>query len=296
MPKKWLIDYISCINKVTVDELAIQKSFNILKEHIPSKLYRFRPLYNDFNEKNDYELDNLKKNRIWLSAPSGFNDPFDSKPLFNENEFENLIKYNDKLAYLLNKSGIDNIISSINDLLEKEIENFRISCFTENDYTNTLMWSHYANSHKGFCLLYDYNQDIFKRNEFFWLCINPVIYSKQTFDIAKHLYTMLLSAYTHLNNIEQKINFNNLLLYAIVLYKNKIWEYEKEWRIVMEKRLHGVENIINAPTPKAIYIGINTHPTNIEKLKQIALELKIDAYQMNRVNNSYQLIAKNVNK
>lgn len=40
------------------------------------------------------------------------------------------------------------------DLLKGKIEEFRVACFTESPYA-MLMWAHYANSHKGFCIEYE---------------------------------------------------------------------------------------------------------------------------------------------
>lgn len=78
---------------------------------------------------SQYSLSSIANEFCWWSSPSDFNDPFDS-----------------------------NIIDS--EYLRKEIySKHKIYCLSEvND--SLLMWSHYSDSHKGFCLEFsDYTDD-----------------------------------------------------------------------------------------------------------------------------------------
>lgn len=48
------------------------KDISALKNKIPQKFYRYRSL------SNEYEMDNIIQEQIWLSTPTEFNDPYDS--------------------------------------------------------------------------------------------------------------------------------------------------------------------------------------------------------------------------
>jgi len=92
-----------------------------------------------------------------------------------------------------------------------EIQNKGMTCFSKSDKI-FLMWSHYADSHKGACLTFDIEKD----NDFFWLLYiveYPDTYPKINFvkDIHKR--------YKH-----------------VLAMKSKDWEYEQEVRIVRDKR------------------------------------------------------------
>ena len=82
-----------------------------------------------------------------------------------------------------------------------------------------LMWSHYANEHKGFCVEYNISKwevtDVRNRVLF------PVIYRDDFFDFTPHL----------ISNIQSN-NFNNIYTTISGATKSKEWEYEQEWRFI----------------------------------------------------------------
>lgn len=305
----WLNEYINCLNGQTCEELDVEKSFKIKEQNLPEKLYRFRPLYDDNKTFNKYEFDNLLNNKIWLSCPDVFNDPYDSKPLYSsENLFDLYMK--DTQTRELLASGIKQIFPAetnpTNDdiykagvdifknnheapLLKMALEQcnfFRIGCFTENDFTNILMWSHYANKHEGYCL--EYNIADLDINANFSRFMFPVIYSDKIFDISTHLHTMIKSALSQ-HEGTKKMHFNNLLFYSVVLFKSKDWLYEREWRLVMEKRLQRIENLLNAPIPTAIYLGSKIKDINKEEIIKTSQRLHIPIYQMVQKGDDYNL-------
>ena len=73
------------------------------------------------------------------------------------------------------------------------------------------MWSHYADSHRGICLVFDW------QNEFFAQAF-PVIYQKKR---------------PLVNPIFQS---HEKMLDHALLTKSDHWEYEKEWRIVQYRQ------------------------------------------------------------
>ncbi len=89
----------------------------------------------------------------------------------------------------------------------------RVACFSE-DNTSLLMWSHYAWNHKGFCIEYDFNNSAYSKH------LKPVQYTKDRHFISKDFRD------------GSNRDFGNSII-AAALYKSDVWDYEKEWRLVI---------------------------------------------------------------
>jgi hypothetical protein len=180
--------------------------------------------YYSFNEHTESIF---TKNEIYFQSPREFNDPFDTKCkyIFEGSEQE-------KICFLLNMQSenperisaenIDCVLSLPNgekeflgkmDYLDPIRRNIGIYCLSaKND--SILMWSHYADSHKGFCIKFSTTNNFFV-NAF------KISYTKQL------PVNNLLSP----NNVEEtKKEF---------LSKADDWAYEKEYRII-ESRGAGI--------------------------------------------------------
>ena len=283
--KLWLKEYENCLNELYGNDLNIKKSIDIKRKHIPKTLYRFRALTD--NGDNDYEFENLENDTIWLNSPKIFNDPYDTKPLYNPYNLYNLLN-ND----VSTKKLIENRDSKeVKDLFAKTFEEFcqtyRIGCFTKNEPTNILMWSHYAHYHEGYCVEYKIDET-FEKHEIFWNGMCPVIYSDNIFDLSVYLYTMIKNAVSLIENKDNK-HFNNIIFNLVALYKSNLWSYENEWRVVMDKNLYRIDNLINAPKPSAIYVGLNTSDRNKAILKNISRKRDIKLFYIKRCSDEYRL-------
>lgn len=114
----------------------------------------------------------------------------------------------------------------------------KISCFSES-VDSILMWPHYADSHKGICIEYNYGSlepgDLRRR------LLYPVIYSEELFDA-----TTLLT--------DQKINAPLIALLAAI-HKSPHWSYEKEWRLIIPSGIIQDDSLFSAAPVSAIYLG-----------------------------------------
>lgn len=133
--------------------------------------------------------------------------------------------------------------------------------FGNEDNNNQLLWAHYGNSYKGFCIEYDTKNIKDKLN------IYPVNYSE------------ILDITSFLNNAINNKETPPLFPYYIPTRKNSIWKYEKEWRFISIDN-----NPIKSPSsnkqdlmPNAIYLGPKISKVNEFLLKGIADYLKITA-------------------
>ena len=86
---------------------------------------------------------------------------------------------------------------------------------------NLLMWAHYANSHKGFCIGYKF-EDIINK---FGINILPVIYSEE---------------YSVIRSYKMFEDYDEFFLDE---WRSKSieWSYEKEWRLVGDYQKQAVK-------------------------------------------------------
>ena len=271
--------------------------------HKNSKGSLFR--YRSFDSKG-HNISALKENRIYLSAPSNVNDPWNCrtyleyKPnpdsffktdisddeMLKESSLEvgvdfdliNILSSDQNKQIIENYSSNSQEIENKNIYYEKEYndkrkelitEKFRLGCFSE-DCESILMWSHYAYYHKGFCLEYDIDE--LKK----YTNIMPVIYLKEPFDFWDEY-------------VERQAQNSIIANY----FKYDAWKYEEEWRIVVMKNdcKENENNIsyIDMPNPKHIYLGVNASKENEQILQEIAKEKGFDISRMKMRNNKYEL-------
>ncbi|EIE9605329.1 DUF2971 domain-containing protein [Vibrio parahaemolyticus] len=193
-------------------------------------------------------IDVLKNKSIRFSQPSAFNDPFEFKPVIStvaspeyfQNYFinnfdvlvdEQLSKLPVHLRSQVSKSDLRDMLGGIlasnhnpvseilkntgavvSDVLtEKSNELIGVLSLTEK-YDNLLMWAHYADSHRGFCLGFDASAEFFNRkrsekDEFYHL--RKVQYSDKR--PSKSMMDMSPT--------------------EMFLLKSNEWKYEQEWRM-----------------------------------------------------------------
>lgn len=128
-------------------------------------------------------------------------------------------------------------------------QGFSALSLSENS-SSTLMWSHYSDSHRGFCIEYDFSTlpygDLRRR-----LCC-PVFYTAKLRDATRYLSSGTRS-------------FNNLFGQLMLLMKLSDWAYEKEWRIIDAIGPAHANKELAMPAPSAIILGSQVESGN-EKL------------------------------
>lgn len=196
------------------------------------ELYSYRAI-------TEYSLDDLNNKTITVCHPSTMNDPFDS-----------LIipwRSNEVMEKMCNEKRH---ISSY----QKSLDYFRIRCFSTNCPQNMLMWSHYANEHKGFCIKYRLSKHFIKGEESIF---------------NKHMYLKKIKYTSDKTSIETK-TINSSLGYAT---KHKDWEYENEIRLISfdpeVKGKYSSIRIDDASSIEEIYFGCRCSDSDIKKIKNI---------------------------
>lgn len=291
--KKLLHKIERLIYSLSSGELSYEDSKKyegILYETIDSILPRY--LYK-FRDDSDIQIDNLKNDSLYLNIPANFNDPTENLAFLDQNKlvptvldmppfnciFDPTDKEDASIGYLLKKTDILNKSLNYITIVRKRT---KLVCLSE-VIDSTLMWSHYANSHRGFAIRYDINDFEFDnckncKDSISKYCFRPkkpvfpVIYTEKRYDATERAIARAL--YLERNSGIDREDYSIPLL--SILQKNKDWEYEKEWRIVcQDTNSKYIECKANA-----VYLGVNCSKEKSVKLARIAREKGIPLYKM----------------
>lgn len=188
-------------------------------------------------------------------------------------------------AFEVNKkdffNNIDAILKQAEDYLRR---NTFIACFSETVKSIT-MWSHYADSHKGFVLEYDLKNlncqcDTCNKKD---TCSDRVIYNLYPiiYDNRRYDATSFVECYLGLSlGLNAKID-DKMYYTKAALYKSTQWQYEKEWRLFLNKDNSTGLSCLNIKVkPVAIYYGNDMSAINKKILSGMAKEKGIKEYQM----------------
>lgn len=226
-------------------------------------------LYSFRNEK-EYTFKDLEGEKISFSNPITFNDPLDT------------------ILYQWLDYRIDNAKDSCPMLLKRASEYIKARCFVSipqgtgsyNDIekANSLMWAHYANSHKGICIRYRFKPEFFTDDESTqkFITVKPMDYDQNSLKIDESL------------SIDKA-------LYA----KNPIWKYEDETRIVYYnpacKEDYGDVELGANAIVEAIYLGVKCSDETREHVQRWLRGTSIPLYQMHiSAEDAYKLVAKRI--
>ena len=202
-------------------------------------LYSFRSF-------NVFSLSDLINNEITVSPSKKMNDPFDS--VINLWGSEEQLKVTCK-----EHKHIKN--------LSRSFDYFRIRSFcngeTEEALENLLMWSHYADEHRGYCVKYKLSKHFIKQDEndsFEHMFLKPIIYRKDEEKV----------------DISGMTSINTDLAFAT---KHESWKYEKEVRLIVynpnkEESFYGIPLDKNSCI-EAIYFGCKCEPKTINTIKNL---------------------------
>ena len=215
------------------------------------RFYKFKPI-------DKWLIESIVKNSLYVPSLEQLNDPFDCQI-----NLENLLELSISLASEREKDFISNIRSNkiFIENFNNQISSFgvySVSIHEEDILQETLMWSHYADKHKGVCLEYHIPEHFCRSHLLspgYIAASGAVIYEEN--DLAKRVTQLPL----------RNEEFSSGLAWIYLLSKNKSWKYEKEGRLITWK-----PGIIDIPklSLKRIYFGLNANPSDIELVATLA--------------------------
>ncbi|MCQ2303937.1 MAG: DUF2971 domain-containing protein [Bacteroidales bacterium] len=191
---------IAAKNDKPQESLSYYQTAQYLKSFLKSdfenqefvKLYTYRPI-------SQYSIADIVNDEITVTSPKLMNDPFDSVFTLwaSEENFKKICSEPKHVPFLV-----------------ESFNSFRIRSFTRARNCNSiLMWSHYADEHKGICLKYRLSPHFIKQKE----TENNV-----------HMYLKNISYLNKNVSLDVK-SLNSNLAFAT---KKCDWKYEKEVRLI----------------------------------------------------------------
>ena len=240
--------------------------------------YNVREFYS-FRTVSEYSLKDLRESHLTLGTPEKFNDVVDSLVYpWLWGQAHDLTKPEEQEASLL---------------LHQAWSYARIRCFAYNkplptsdnpvpkpytdkeEYSNTLMWAHYTDMHKGFCAKYQFSSQLTHEDL-----------------VNKRALTLGEVQYVDSFRMDKPVIDRNIAFFT----KSKDWEYEHEKRLlyydVNSTELYHELSIPNDCLTD-IYFGVRCSDNDKEKIINALRGKNIRYHQMViDLNDIYRLLAK----
>jgi hypothetical protein len=202
---------------------------------IPAILYKYRDWENEHHKKL------IQKGEVYFTSPQRLNDPFDCtipprydlldekstreflRKLLRENRPNLPSQEIERLTYEIEHKADNRLVEIVKEVFMAlpEIKKQENGIFTLSKIKDSiLMWSHYSNFHKGFCIGLNSEKSV----HFF-----KTLYEMRNIPIAPYKVEYS-SEYPFLD--PQDIDKNEFWLKQFTV-KSKDWAYEKEWRYIL---------------------------------------------------------------
>lgn len=227
----------------------------IIKGHFPQYWYKYRSI--------SRAKEIITGGDLYFSSPKDFNDPFDCQIIqtckYEKKDVISLFSHADQcrdnpeiLNYIENTldDNINNgkLYEAIECAFRNNLYSTGVCCFSS-IYDSILMWSHYAENHKGVCLKFD------------------VIKDPPFFD-----YPLLMSykdEYPQINFAKDSMK----CIITVLSTKYADWEYEKELRVY--KKQKGTYSFSLFSLTEIIF-GCKTEEKDIGEIMKLVREFHYD--------------------
>lgn len=184
----------------------------------PDYLYKYQTL-------SAYSLASLTNNTIWMAKPTTFNDPFDCALTLDRAKYTESVMHAISVAMERAKTeglkpehlrdiwpGDAEAFEDLRGKLLGLVQTMGICSFSAVP-NHLLMWSHYANHHRGFCVGYDCREGTLLRKKACKVRYEDTVPSLSAADFSPQN--------------------SNEAFDVLWLTKAKYWSYEEEWRVMM---------------------------------------------------------------
>lgn len=204
----------------------------------------------------------------------------------------NLIKMINPTIYNEFSDTVEKGKTKFNDEISKVVNEIKksllVCCYSKRN-DSILMWSHYAESHKGICIEFNpYDDNDFKE----------VSYSKKRIKFDMKNITSIVLAYDYLG---EKVNPKNKIVMKSImksfLTKSEDWKYEEEVRSIYSTNDNSgrvtFENnkyLVNPGDIVAIYVGCKMSKENENKVRELAKTIPV--YRMVESETEYKVLEK----
>lgn len=246
----------------------------------PASLYKYY-------RGTERDIENLKANKMWYSAPCKYNDVFDCEITVDETALFDcalqLAPDGTKIrtgspAWKQLRQTMYKEIKSFCSTFESMRSGMGIVCLSESD-ESLLMWAHYANNHHGMCVEYDL-MEINKQLNFTPV---PIIYSDD-----RVCFNVLNPATIGNDSVA--------LFLRSITSKSEEWSYEREWRIIRDAVACGdcwnsekKGALLDMICPSSITLGCAADEELEKSVREYCEEKIIPLYKMQKDPKQYRL-------
>jgi hypothetical protein len=271
----WKDAYFQSLTKVDKGTEPAE-ALDLKRSNFPPALYRYRSL-----ERLAYLLEELRDNYLYLSQPAGFNDPYDSglsiswEHILKQAIEEHTPEYPVHLAEYVEEAFANSIQgfflsaygmrTPFSDLFSTFREKLGVSCFAT-DPKSVVMWSHYANQHRGICLEFPCAEML--TNKSFLKILHPVRYTDNFRDVFRLFWPP---------NIELDQVSPDILPILAACHKSEEWSYEGEWRLVSMDLVSGRKFFLRSCNikPSRIILGAKIEQPNRAAIEELAQKISV---------------------
>ncbi len=309
----WTDDFLDLLKQSTLGQSRFEEAIALKQQHLPARIYKYRT-------DNSYARENLASDTVWLASPASYNDPYDCFLRFSAPSMVSAFERNlidafvagykveiapeevaaakesaqplEALSHIISSIGkpgnsaISFLLHMVPNYIETAVEFLQIVrsvaklCSFSRVGDSILMWSHYANQHRGFCV--EYEVASFDAGDAFLKNLYPVIYSEELFDLTPWAEKLVSGQREELTTVFPLLG---------VLQKFDGWSYEREWRYVRFQEKPTPDCNRSMPRPTRVLLGAKALPETINDLTEICKAKQIPLWQMRMADDKYELVA-----
>ena len=206
--------------------------------------------YFKFRAINKHLVESLATPSWYFSTPAALNDPFDCR-LNLKRYLENAVSSTSGRTQLNLRSIIEN--PGYQDW-DQKFQNVGVCSFSLTP-DETLLWSHYADQHRGVCLLYNIPASFLLDKGNRIIGVDKITYGDEK--MMECLTTLTGDAY----------KFTEVLIKTYLTTKSPSWRYEAEARIIRE-----VDGLLQIPGHflEQVCFGLRTESVDIDLVTKLA--------------------------
>ncbi|WP_344958715.1 DUF2971 domain-containing protein [Zobellella aerophila] len=258
---------------------------SVVVENGVEVMYRYK--YLPFNE---YSLKTITEGTLKFTCPLDFNDPFDCSPAYDPKSIDNLHKYRPDLLKKVGDSkglspakrimnrgrfvqNIRNVVES-GEYVKTLVSGISVFCVSRTP-NNTLMWSHYADHHRGF-----------------------LVELRIAMDTPDHHLTNLIPYQVSYQDKRPIVNWatacgKNLEEYFYT--KSRDWDYEQEERVINPGQRSGIYPYSREHFLCSVIAGARMSPDDHQQLQRAVTQASSDIgktiplYQAKLATHSYRV-------
>lgn len=201
-------------------------------------------------------IDSLVNGSLYFSLPSNLNDPFDCQIDIKKSANFAASKVSGiKRKILLRISTLDNF----GDEIQRRMMKIGVCSFSLT-LEEPLLWSHYADEHRGVCLMYEFTENFLLEE------VNEIVGASEIEYGENPLSDWLIESIPDQIEDDFYDDFTTKLLKRVLTVKADGWRYENESRIIRE---NAGPFLIPKECLKQVCFGMRTAKADMQLVRKI---------------------------